>query len=283
MGLIFVYGYQHHDTALLQPVANELGRRGHNLMGDPADYYAFLKSYGRKALLLVADLQTNGHVEGRAAVKLARQNGIKSMSIQHGCPAAFPNAGDPPTKTSADVYCLWGDFWKAHFDSPSQVVTGNPSLDNVRQNTMKDRVLLCPAFRPDAKHDVLASMDEEERADFYIVLARDIGYTGWIIRPHPSDWKYPERMKQYKRMVEMLDGELSKRPLEEDLSDSWLVAGTSTVLIEALAYGCEIRPILMDYLPEIIYDEILTYDLLYDLDGKAHERIADEVEQCLCA
>ena len=71
MGLIFVYGYQHHDPALLEPVANELAKRGHNLMGDPQDYYSFLKSHGRRALLLVADLFTDGHVEGRSAVKLA--------------------------------------------------------------------------------------------------------------------------------------------------------------------------------------------------------------------
>lgn len=281
MGLVFVYAYQHHDPAILQPVANELARRGHNLMGDPGDYYAFLKSGGKRALLLVADLHTNGHVEGRAAVKLAKQNGIKSVSIQHGCPAAFPNKDDPPTQTSADVYCLWGEYWERWFDSPSQVVTGNPNLPgNYRVVRPSFKALLCPAFRPDAKHDVLRSMDDEERADFYTEFALDTSMTHqWFIRPHPSDWKYPERMKQYERIAKGLNGTISKRTLNEDLADCELVAGTSTVLIEALAYMCGIKPVLMEYLP----NSITTYDLLGDLDGKAHERIADEVEKCLYA
>ena len=67
--------------------------------------------------------------------------------------------------------------------------------------------------------------------------------------------------------------------LASSLAKAKLVAGTSTVLVEALAYGCEIRPILMDYLPE----EIDTPNLLGNLDGDAAYRVANEVESCLYA
>jgi len=278
MGLIFAYAYQHHDANLINPVIEILGKRGHNLMSGTERYYTFLNTYGPRALLLVADLYTEGHIEGRFAVNLARRAGIKSLSIQHGCPAAFPDKGEPPTRTAADFYCLWGDFWQAHFESPAQIVTGNPSLPPLQEYEKERVALLCPAFRPDAKHSSLRGMDTQERAEFYVKFAKGLKYDGnWIIRPHPSDWKFADRMAAYDWMVDELRASLSREPLPDDLKKSELVAGTSTVLIEALVYGCEIKPVFMEYLPEI-YDE-----QLINFDGRAAERIANEVEKCLYA
>lgn len=280
MGLIFIYSYQHHDAALLNPVLERLGAKGHNLMGGPDKYQSFLNSFGPRALLLVADLKTDGHVEGRAAVKLARQNNIKSVSIQHGCPAAFPDKGEPPTETSADIYCLWGDFWRGFFDSPSQVVTGNPSLPPLQEYEKEPVSLLCPALRPDAKQSSLRGMDTQQRAEFYVDFAKGLDFDGsWIIRPHPSDWKFAERMAAYDWMAEQLKATLSQELLQSDLKKCEITAGTSTVLIEGLVYGCEAYPVFMDYLPE----KLDTRDLLGELDGRADIRIANEVEKCLYA
>lgn len=283
MGLVFVYAYQHHDPKLLQPVANELARRGHNIMGFPQNYHAFLTSAGPRALLIVADLYTEGHTQGRAAVQMARQAGVGSVSIQHGCPAAFPNPDDDPTDTAADTYCLWGPYWTRWFSSRRQVVTGNPSMDVVGGMTIeKDgEALLVPCFREDARHEALQWMNTQERADYYLRKAEEIGHDGpWVIRPHPSDWKHEDRQQAYEAIAEALRAQItlpSSIGLYDMLKSAQIVSGTSTVVIEGLVFGCEIDPYFMEYLPEP-YDVELLFG---PQDYQAAKRVADEVERAM--
>lgn len=283
MGLVFAFAYQHHDTNLLQPVLQELVDRGHNVMGQPQNLYAFLGSIGPRALILVADLFTEGHIRGRSAVQLARQHAVGSVSIQHGCPAAFPNPDDLPTDTAADTYCLWGPYWKEWFVSRKQVVTGNPTMDVVKGYSLEKNgtALLVPCFREDARHEGLQWMDLSERTDYYIRKAQGCGFDGkWIVRPHPSDWKHADRQEAYAQICDALQGELSlphQERLYDTLDKAELVVGTSTVVLEGLVFGCEIVPLFMDYLPER-YD---VEDLFGPQDFQAARRVADEVERAM--
>lgn len=281
MGLVFAYAYQHHDAHLLQPVLQELVERGHNVMGQPQNLYAFLSAVGPRALVLVADLATEGHIPGRAAVQMARQQGVGSVSIQHGCPAAFPNPDDPPTDTVADTYCLWGPYWTHWFHSKRQIVTGNPAMDRVKRLSMEENGtgLLVPCFREDARHESLQWMNTEERTDYYIRKAQ--GYDcNWIIRPHPSDWKHKDRQKAYARMAEALSAQVflpGDADLYQILAGAEIVLGTSTVVLEGLVFGCEIVPLFMEYLPDA-YD---IEDFFGPQDFQASRRVADEVERAM--
>lgn len=283
MGLVFAYAYQHHDAKLLEPVASELLRRGHVLMAGPENYYAFMSAHGNKALLLVADLSTDGHVEGRAAVKLARQNGIGSVSIQHGCPAAFPNPDDPATKTTADEYCLWGPYWERWFDSPHQSVTGNPAMDKRPDIDKKGVALLVPCFREDARHQKLQAMTTEERAYYYIDAAQNLGFDGtWYIRPHPSDMRHQDRVDLIGDMCDELNANPQypqRVKLYDALSWSEIVMGTSTVVIEGLMFDCKAYPLFMEYLPWPLDRE----QLFGPQDNQASARIANAVERAMYA
>lgn len=281
MGLIFSYRYQHHDPHLLDPVERMLLERGHNVMRH--GYRAFLDAGGEKALLLVGDHVTLGHVEGLAKVKLAALNNVPTVSMQHGAAAAFPNPGDPPMGVASDVRCSWGEFWHDWFSCDTFAPTGSPQHDAWLEYEPVERThaLLVPAFREDAQNKGLAGLDALERGELYLREAEAVGWERrWYIRPHPSDLKHIDRMQVYEWMVNELPGaelqDPTKAALDEVLPACGLVVGTSTVVLEGMVFGCQPYPVFMDYLPKNLTAE--KEKLLGPLDGKATERVVATVE-----
>lgn len=291
LALIFIFSYQHSDVGLLQPVANELARRGHNIMSDHSGYHAFLSSHGQKALLMVSDYATFEHAEGQSAVKQARWKNVPSFSIQHGIPfSKMDNRTTIGTHTAAHTF-FWGEHWIDYFLYNDSIVTGNPALDialhydfatafhRVRQITTGPVALLCPQFEQNLTNKALEWQTIDERRDTFIEAAHEQDFPGtWLVRPHPSALKRPDHLQAAQEIATELGGLLQSPddgvPLYDLLATCDLVCGMSTVLYEALAFRCEIAPVGMDALHN-------NFDDLFD--GMASWRIASEIERLINA
>jgi len=288
MALIYMEIYQHHDPGILSPVLDELIKRNHSIIIRPFGYQAFIESFSKKCIVLVSDVLGFGHAEGMAIVKRGRINNIPSVSFQHGVPVHREKH-----MHTADYLCMWGEAWKDNFIPVfgQQVFIGNPRMDqiyNYDRDKARERIhnkygegnaLLIPAIRPDAD-TIPVDENAMNRANYFIEQARATGWDGgWIVRPHPADVKYDDRMAAYRHIVETLPAQLNMpndpdASLYDILATIEYVFGISTVLIEALAFGCKIDTVGMPYLPE---DRSIK-NLFYALDGKAASRAVDLIE-----
>lgn len=291
MGLVYVLSYQHHDPGILIPVAQELVRRGHNILGNIGNLGAFLEASGPKAALLVADVAVYGHAEGQAVTKLCRIHNIQSVSIQHGIPG-----NEEYHQHTANTLCLWGEVWAHNFHADRTVVTGNPAADviagmdiNALEATgsqrwgVEPKALLLPSIRPDVTVGELAEVGEDpmDRARFYVRKAKETGWNGtWLVRPHPSDVKFGRRMAAYEYIAEALPAIL-QHPEEHKLYDVFpcieYVFGTSTAALEGALFGCQVETVNMPFVP----NDTSLEAMFYQVDGKAAARVADVVEEGL--
>ena len=291
--LAFFNMYQHHDERLLLPVAQELHDRGHTIMGSLSNFDAFLSATGPRALVQVADFMHYEHSEGMACTKRARYNGVPSFGLQHGFPAGFHDKGGPKGFSTSDYYCLWGPYWSEWFDCMGRlIVTGNPALDIVPEfdrDAAAERVskaltyvmpmaLMCPQLIAWEHNKFLSSRTLEGRADAFIEQALEIDWEGmWVVRPHPSDEKYSERMEQHQRIAEAIGGVLLPPSVGVNLFDllsyAKIVVGMSTVLLEGVAFGAQAYPIGVEYLP----DDMNNPDMLVEV-GSAAANMADLIE-----
>lgn len=277
--IIFLNAYQHHDPALLQPIANEAARRGWHVMGGLENFWAFVNIAGPKAAVQAAEFETWNHADGQFVTKTCHWRNIPTVGIQHGFPAGFHDRAATAYRgqSTSDVYCLWGEWWRDWFDARDYVVTGAPQLDGVESLSMFDRSLisdkldelyqldpqtrlglLCPQLQAYPGNDWLMSRTIEQRADEFIALTERVPFGGiWLVRPHPSDFKFDDRMEQHQRIVDAIGGVL-QRPGEASLPEVLpavdVVAGMSTVLLEGIAYGADAFPIGVDYLPDDMHD-----------------------------
>lgn len=282
MALIYPFAYQHSDWPILRPVCNALVDRGHTIITAPINLARIVSEYGTgpRAILLCADYWHWEHTEGMAAVKLARFKGVPTISIQHGIP--WPIA---PVTTTADLFCLWSDFWRPLFRSNETTITGNPALDGLADyepTTAAPEYPFAVLFSqlnhlpPEYQH-----LTPEDVAAETIQRVRDTGYDGtWLVRPHPSDIKYPERMELHGQVCAAIGGEMNvpadDLPLYDLLYYAEAAAGASTATLEAWAFGCEPFPLFLDsrFWPTSLDDALANR-------GRAASAAADVVEERL--
>lgn len=288
MALVYSLAYHHHDQGLLAPVWNELSRRGHNIVQGNAHFQAFLESKGPRVTLLVSDLKHPHHAPGQEVTRRTRDAGLRSVTIQHGIPLHAEKH-----EYTADVICIWGDNWKGNFlTRDGEVVTGDPALDYLQHldwDAERERslvhfgegpwALMVPGMRKAINVAELEDKRPHERAELYIELAKESKWDGkWMVRPHLGDLYDPTVMQAYDYICRTLPAVL-RRPDEWDLKTTLfgadLVMGTSTVVFEALAYKCKIKPVAMPFAPK----RPSISKVFYKLDGKAAERVADVVEE----
>ena len=281
--IIFINAYQHHDPAILQPIANEAARRNWHAISGLEHLPAFMEMSGRKAAVQVADFLHIEHAPGQYLAKQCRDRGIPTVAIQHGFPLGFHDrdAYRHVGTSSSDVYCLWGEYWREWFNAKRFAVTGAPQWD-IAKRIDRDKVrellqanytegldvpmgLLCPQVRDYPGNEWLMSRTMEERADEFIELARGISFEGlWIVRSHPSDEKFPDRMAQHERIAAAIGGVLQTPtdwPLYRVLPGVEVTAGMSTVLLEGMTFGAKPYPIGVEYLPDnmqAMYPQLLT-------------------------
>ena len=283
--MIFVLAYNASDFNILNPVVGELARRGHYIFTEFSAFPGFCKAHGPKALVLVSDILAFEHAEGLYAAKLAKWNNVPVISIQHGVPFGENRFGSDRFMRyhAADHFCVWGEEWMPYFEPRGEKhITGNPALDNVNIRVKENRALLAPQINDRIGNDYMVSLSIQQRADVFIKAARDQDFSGkWIIRPHPADWKFAERMEQHYRITDTLDGELQDSgdvAIGEELKRCKLVVGMSTVIMEAYAYGCDIAPVYMDNWPRDYAKRPADLYGTWPLDGKASARVAEIVE-----
>lgn len=287
MALIFTIAYHHHDPGLLTPVWNELKARGHNIVKGQVHLQAFLETGGPKVALLVSDIDHPAHSPGQEVTRRCRESGIRSVTIQHGIPL---NA--EIHYHTADVICLWGEYWKGKYITrESEVVTGNPEMDvlkSIDRQAEREKArehfgagpwaLLVPGLRTRIDVGAVKGMDLAARAEYYINEARSLDWKGqWMVRPHPTDLRVPDHMAAYKYICRNVPAKL-QRPDEASLPmalfASDLVMGTSSVVLESLVYDCQAVPLAMPFVPE----RPTITNCFLRRDGKAAQRIADVVE-----
>lgn len=272
--------YQHHDEGLLTPVIEEAIRRGHTVIYRESGLEAFAMGIGKRALISAAEFLHYEHAEGMRATNICRQHGIPSFGLQHGFPSGFHDADQPKGLSTSDHYLVWGDYWHNWFDSQHIVTTGNPAFDNLPAPSPPDEkfALMCPQLMDWPHNRFLHNRTPDERAEEFIKLAERIDYDyDWFVRPHPSDWKYPNRIDLHRYIADQIGGELQERgvPLFDTLKYTEVCAGMSTVLLEAMLFGSKAYPIGVDYLPEPL---TLTDELVTNIGG-ASATVMDFIEQ----
>lgn len=285
MAMIFVLAYNSSDYNILQPVTNELAKRGHYIFTDLYAISGFCNAHGPKALVLVSDILAFEHAEGLYAAKTAKWSNVPVISMQHGVPFGESRFGADSFMRyhAADHFCVWGDEWMPYFN-PKGVkhITGNPALDYIQPGKKENVALLVPQINDRVGSQFMVSLPMAKRANVFIEKARNTGFKGkWYVRPHPADWKFPERMEQHERITRALKGELQPAAdfsVGDALSQARLVVGMSTVIMEAYAYGCDIVPVHMDNWPDDFEERLPDIYGTWPLDGKASARVADVVE-----
>lgn len=298
MGLVYVLAYQHADAKVLDPVLEVLAEDGHNIMtGFPTSWHSFLSSHGSKVLLLVADGLNYEHAEGMMATKQARWNGVKSVAIQHG----FYLNQDEYIPTS-DIYCLWGDYWLPFFRIQNEYrITGNPVFDVIPKYPKSRSLSISASY---GENSSLAMLTPQMNAYIHFGMPTDIGeiyrsyinlvkqaedetgFNGtWLVRPHPSDLKYPHKMKWVSRLAEEINGVVQRPddgiPLYDILSQVEIVAGFSTVVFEGFLFGAKAYPIYMKNWLENTFDYLGSMIGSQPNDGMAAERVAAVVEEAM--
>jgi CDP-glycerol glycerophosphotransferase (TagB/SpsB family) len=190
------------------------------------DYYVyndldFLNKYLSKEynkprlLLLVADFDHPYHNFGYDAVKKARENGIPSLSVQHGAmilDESGTNIHLYSTFTS-DKQALWGKWYydalvsMSGIDPNRLVVTGNPQFDSfVEIDSVKSRNKVCSYWKIEKDKNICtltfalqvyrsgSEPPSEEQTEKVMNLLVPImkavkdANAELIIRPHPAEY-----------------------------------------------------------------------------------------------
>lgn len=190
--------------------------------------------------LLVMDGAAYGNMAGQIA--LAKSRGIVVVEPQHGWignshPAynfGAAMADERLFRVMPDVIITFGDFWSEQIRVPSGVIAvGKPYLES---KTRQARPL---AERPKRLLVASSMTDTEEMSDFVVAL-RAAMPQDWTVafRPHPTE--RPEVESRYPRLASLSGVEFDRlTDVYESLTESRAVVGVaSTVLFEAVAFGC---------------------------------------------
>lgn len=189
-------------------------------------------------------MQTAAYGNRAAEIRLAHARGVEVAELQHGwiggSHAAY-NFGSAMTSGPLhdhlpDTLLSFGEYWGQSVRFPGRVVAiGKPSLDRQR--------LEAPAYH-DRPHRVLlvSSHYEHEVAQTTVLALRDALPEPWtiVVRPHPV-----ERSTIAARMPALAGQPRIEFDTVADATASLLmsravVGFSSTMLFEALAYGCHV-------------------------------------------
>lgn len=181
-----------------------------------------------------------GNMAGQIA--MMKDRGIKVVEPQHGWiglshPAYnFGRAMTEPAlkRTFPDVLLTFGDFWSSQIRFPAEVIpVGKPHIEEMAKGSLP------LAERPEEVLVVSSVTDPDEMSDFTLAL-RDALPPTWTVafRPHPSE--RADARTRYSRLVGANRVVFDHRSdVYESLREVRGVVGVaSTVLYEALAFGC---------------------------------------------
>lgn len=181
-----------------------------------------------------------GNMAGQIA--MMKDRGIRVVEPQHGWIGRwhtaynFGRAMDEPVlkRTFPDALLTFGEFWSSQIRFPAEVVSvGKPHIEEMAAGA--------PPLNERSKEILVVSSvtDPGEMSDFTLAL-RDALPDSWSVtfRPHPSE--LADAHTRYSRLVGESRVALDHRSdVYESLREVRAVVGVvSTVLFEALAFGC---------------------------------------------
>lgn len=211
-------------------------------------------------------MQTGAYGDRSSLISILKKRGILVAEPQHGwigpCHAAynFGAAMSTPELQAClpDVLLTFGDFWSSIVRYPGEIVSiGKPHIDASASASVADRPL---------EVVVVSSVYARDTIVRYTRVLRDHLPPSWkvVFRPHPSERASATEI--YSELVGESRIEFDDRAdVYETLSTVRGVFGfASTVLYEALAFGCHVS----------VFDSPLA-DLYID-DAIFGERVSDE-------
>jgi hypothetical protein len=181
-----------------------------------------------------------GNMAGQIA--MMKDRGIRVVEPQHGWIGRWHTAynfgramEDPVLKRSfPDALLTFGEFWSSQIRFPAEVISvGKPHIEEMAAGA--------PPLRERAKEVLVVSSvtDPDEMSDFTLALS-DALPDSWSVtfRPHPSE--LADARARYSRLVGASRVAFDHRSdVYESLREVRAVVGVvSTVLFEALAFGC---------------------------------------------
>ncbi len=244
---------------------------------DEKAYYSLFKRSKASELYLICSYGKEGIISG------AKKAGLKVIEIQHGLITryhlgyCFPNDSVP---YFPDQIHLWGDYFKQVMNAEliETKISGNQYLKNCVNQISSE-----------FKTDILI-ISQPSRRDILVALARGIADTfpGLKVtyRTHPIE--HSEEAKKFYQdsiLPENIEVVFSEDHVYEQLYGSDIVIGCfSTVLIEALAFDCQVCVYGSDGLEllfELISEGLMTYietldDLNTLLGNKASHKILED-------
>lgn len=181
-----------------------------------------------------------GNMAGQIA--MMKDRGIRVVEPQHGWIGRwhtaynFGRAMEEPDlkRTFPDALLTFGEYWSSQIRFPAEVISvGKPHIEQMAAGALP--------LRERAKEVLVVSSvtDPDEMSDFTLAL-RDALPDSWCVtfRPHPSE--LADARERYSRLVGASRIALDHRSdVYESLREARAVVGVvSTVLFEALAFGC---------------------------------------------
>lgn len=248
------------DRARLESALREIFRRVPHPVGDAARERAIDDALGRAARAPHAErefirlldrvrprriyMQTAAYGDRAAQVRAARVRGIAVSELQHGwigpSHAAY-NFGaamhrSPLVEHLPDALLTFGDHWSSGIRFPGRVVPiGKPSLDRVRKDA--------PDY-DDRPHRVLfvSSNYAHETVETTVLALRDALPDPWriVVRPHPVERSTIRAALPRLAGADRVDFDDVADPTRSLLASRAVVGFSSTMLFEALAYGCHV-------------------------------------------
>jgi hypothetical protein len=186
----------------------------------------------------------DGHYGGRnaALVSAARALKIPTAEIQHGFIGPEHHAYIAPDIVQhadlngyfPDFFLSYGKYWEKFIISPAKVVTlGNPNLPTAGEKEQSSRaspariLIISDGIIPKFTSDIAIATQARWGSKAEVML-----------RPHPGE--EPAIFDRFDTAFKAGVG-LDKLPLNESLRRATVVIGcASTVLFEALAFGCQV-------------------------------------------
>lgn len=203
-------------------------------------------------------MQAAAYGDRAPLVRLARSRGIAVSELQHGwigsSHAAYnfgaAMARSPLVEHLPDTLLSFGSFWGENVRFPGRIVPiGKPALDALRASA--------PAYEERAPRVLfVSSAFAHETVERTVLALRDALPDGWtvVVRPHPSEIatiasKLPRLAAEPRIEFDTIPDAAATM-----LASRAVVGFSSTMLYEALAYGCHVA-VVESPLAEFYADE----------------------------
>lgn len=213
-------------------------------------------------------MQTASYGDRSPLIGSLKDRGIAVIEHQHGwigpshAAYNFGTAMETPelSRYLPDVLLTFGDMWSSQIRFPNRsVAVGKPHLESMAAKA-------APVNERDQTVLVVSSVLEPEKMEAFALALRDGLPTSWRVdfRPHPSERatvaeRYPGLARRQGVRFDLA------ADVYESLSNARTVVGyASTVLYEALAFGCHVvvkdSPLAKLYIAEEHFEEVVQDD-----------------------